>query len=92
VARHPGCRDVKEKSTARPLEARLDVLSTVNAAVDGDPNKAGDAHPFHWQDFARQNAIARDLAARFRVSFLDVADATSFRQVRSATLPLGCPL
>jgi len=86
-AGHPGCGTPATKVTARPLEAALD-LSTVMGVVAGDHNKFGDAHPYHWQDFARQNDLARKLASKYRVSFLDVSDATALRQVLACFMSL----
>ena len=41
--------------------------------------RAGDTNPYHWSEFAAQNLLARKIAAKYRVAYLDVASATELR-------------
>ena len=41
--------------------------------------RAGDTNPYHWSEFVVQNLLAQEIAARYRVTYLDVASATELR-------------
>jgi hypothetical protein len=70
---HPYCFDPPTKNTGAPL------LKPGNDSTVLSLASWKDANPFHWSEFAGQNEIARELAAKYQVGYLDVASALELR-------------